>query len=106
MICPKCEYEYIDGHTICADCGENLIPVDDFKGNLVHHGDWFIIKTVSEMYEAEMLKANLSGADIETLILGQKDSSYPAVGGLAVIKVLIKKKDAEAAKEILNDIYK
>lgn len=104
MICPKCEYEYVDGVTKCADCGGDLIPVEDFKGNLVHPSDWVIVFTCTETYIAEMLKANFEGAGIETLILSQKDQNFPGVGDLAVIKVLVKKSDQDSALEIINDI--
>ncbi len=104
MICPKCELEFVDGIVVCTDCGETLISKEDFEGNLVHPYDWVIVYTTSENYEAEMFKANLLGAEIESLILGQKDRNYPAVGDLAVIKLLVKKDDAENAIEIINDI--
>lgn len=106
MICPKCEYEYIAGIKKCADCGAELIPKEDFEGNLVHPSDWVIVFSCSEEYEAEMLKANLEGGNIETLILGQKDRSFPAVGDLAVIKVLVKKQDAKSALKIIEDTGK
>lgn len=104
MICPKCELEFVDGIVVCTDCGENLISKEEFEGNLVHPSDWVVVFTTSENYEAEMFKANLLGAEIESLILGQKDRNYPAVGDLAVIKLLVKKDDAENAIEIINDI--
>lgn len=104
MICPKCEYEYIDTMNECPDCGVKLVTKEDFEGHLVHHSDWVVVYTTSENYKAEMYKANLEGGNIEALILGQKDSSYPTVGDLAVIKLLVKKKDAENALEIIEDI--
>ena len=104
MICPNCEYEYIDGITTCADCGAALIEKDDYEGNLVHHKDWVIVFTSGQYYEAEMVKANLEGADIESLILRQDDRSYPAVGNLQVVKLLVHKNDAEEASEIVLDI--
>lgn len=104
MICPNCEYEYVDSVKICPDCGVELVTNKEFEGNLVHHSDWIVIYTTSESYEAEMYKNNLEGADIEALILGQKDSSFPAVGDLAVIKLLVRKKDAETALQIIEDI--
>ncbi len=104
MICPKCELEFVDGIVVCPDCGENLVDKEEFEGNLVHPSDWLVVYTTSENYEAEMFKANLLGAEIDSLILGQKDRNYPAVGDLAVIKLLVKKMDAESAIEIINDI--
>ncbi|GJQ61609.1 MAG: hypothetical protein SCALA702_06620 [Melioribacteraceae bacterium] len=105
MICPKCEYEFVEGITKCSDCGSDLIHTEDFEGNLVHADDWVILKTFAEQYEADMLKANLEGAEIETLVLGQKDRSYPTVGDLAIIKILVRKESAEDAVKILDDIY-
>ena len=104
MICPNCEYEYVEDVKKCPDCGENLISKEIFEGNLVHHSDWVVIYTTNERYEAEMYKANLEGADIDSLILGQKDRSYPTVGDLAVIKLLVKKDDVYSALQIIDDI--
>jgi len=106
MICPKCEYEYVAGVSKCADCGENLIPVEDFEGSLTHPEDYVIVHTCSQQYEADMIKSNLEGGDIDCHILSQKDSSYPAVGELAIIKLLVKKDDVEDALAIINDINK
>jgi hypothetical protein len=104
MICPNCEYEYVKGVSNCPDCNIELVSENEFEGNLTHHSDWLVIYTSSDGIEMEMLKANLAGANIEALILSQKDSSYPAVGDLAVIKLLVKKSDAEDAVAIINDI--
>lgn len=104
MICPNCEYEYVEGITVCPDCGTQLIPSDEFEGNLTHPEDYIIVYTCSELYEAEMLKANLKGADIEAMILSQKDRNYPGVGDLAVVKLLVEKDKATEAQEIINDI--
>ncbi len=106
MICPKCEAEYVDGITVCADCGVELIPVEEFEGHLVKPEDWIIIYTTDNSIEADMLKANLESAGIETLVLSQKDQSFPAVGDLAVIKVLVRRNDLKTASEIINDINK
>lgn len=104
MICPNCEYEYVDGINVCPDCGTQLIPKEDFEGNLVHPSDWIVVYTCAEPYEAEMLKTNLESAEIETLILSQKDRNYPTVGNFSIVKLLVKKSDQEEAREIINDI--
>lgn len=104
MICLKCEAEYIDGITICPDCNTELITKEDFEGNLIHPEDWVIVYSCAEDLEADMLKSNLEGANIEVLLLNQNDHNFPVIGNLSVIKVLVKKTDAQDASAIINDI--
>ena len=106
MICPNCESEYVKGISVCADCGTDLIPREDFEGNLVNPSDWIAVFTTGALYEAEMLKSNLEGGGIETLIVKQKDSSFPAPGDLSVIKIVVRKTDADNAVQLIRDINK
>ena len=106
MICPKCEYEYHEGISVCLDCDTELVTIENFEGNLTHPKDWVIIYSCADAVEADMLKSNLGGADIEVLILNQNDSSFPVVGDLSVTKLLVKKGNAEDAIAIINDINK
>jgi len=106
MICPKCEYEYHDGVTVCPDCNTELVTLENFEGNLVHPKDWIIIYSCADAVEADMLKSNLEGAEIEALILNQNDSSFPVVGDLSVVKLLVKRDDVEDALAIIDDINK
>ncbi len=104
MICPNCEYEYVEGKTTCPDCGEKLIPLEEFNDGLIKPEDWVTIYTCSQTYEADMLKANLEGADIKSLILVQQDTSFPTPGDLSVVKLKVKKTDQEEARSIVEDI--
>lgn len=104
MICPNCEAEYVEGVTVCADCGTELVTQEDFEINLVEHDDWISVYSTDVMYEAEMIKSNLAGAKIESIILSQKDKSFPAGGDLSVIKVMVQKDDADDAVNIIQDI--
>lgn len=104
MICPKCEYEYHEGISKCPDCNTDLVTIENFKGHLVHPKDWVIVYNCENIVEADMLKANLEGANIDSLILNQNDSSFPVVGDLSVVKLLVKKSDANDAIAIINHI--
>jgi len=105
-ICPNCESEYKEGVTVCPDCGQDLISKSDFNEGLINPEDWEIILTCSEEYEAEMVKANLEGAGINSLIIPQKDRNFPSVGDFSIIKLAVKKDDLETARQILDDINK
>ena len=104
MICPKCEYEYIEAVQTCPDCGGKLITAEDFEGKLVHHSDWCVACTCGNIIEAEMLKTNLESAGIESLVFSQSDRSFPLEGNLTIVKVLVKKTDGDEATVIINDI--
>lgn len=103
-ICPNCESEYVEGVTVCPDCGYVLISEKEFEDHLSHPEDWDIIYTSSESYEAEMIRANLAGAGIKSIIIPQNDRSFPVLGDLSVIKLLVKKADFETAQQIIADI--
>ncbi len=104
MICPKCECEYLDKVKTCADCGTDLISVEQFEGNLVHPKDWVVIYSSNDLIEAEMFKANLEGAEIESIIISQKDRNILYLGEVSPVKLLVKKNDAEDALSIMDDI--
>ena len=104
MICPNCEAEYVEGVTMCSDCETQLISNDDFELNLIHHEDWIAVYSTDVLYEAEMIKANLAGANIESIVLSQKDKNFPATGDLSVIKLLVKKEDVDDTKKIIADL--
>ncbi len=104
MICPKCESHYVTGVKVCPDCNTELIPYSEYEGKLIHPKDWVIIYTTDVEYEAQMFKANLEGADIEVLILGQNDKNFPVPGDFSIIKILVKKSDADEALAIIEDI--
>lgn len=96
-ICPNCLYEYVEGIKVCPDCGATL--VDELKET-----DWEVIYTSDKDYEIQMMKSALESADIEANILSQKDSSFPATGDLAVIKLLVKREDVNAALSYIKDL--
>ncbi|HEX2868231.1 MAG TPA: DUF2007 domain-containing protein [Ignavibacteriales bacterium] len=104
LICPNCESEYNEGITVCPVCDVELVDKDEFESHMVDPEDWETAYTCSENYEAEMLKANLEGAGIETLIVSKKDRNFPTVGDLSFIKLMVRKEDLEEAQQIIQDI--
>ncbi len=102
-ICPNCRAEYEDTINVCADCEVELISSEDFKLLEENYIDWEVVYTTPELYEAEMVKTNLESANIDCVILDQKDSSFPLGGEMGVLKVLVRKSDFEEALQIIKN---
>jgi hypothetical protein len=103
-LCPNCEYEYVDGISVCPDCGEQLIDATMFKKHLTEPEDWEMIYTCEQTYEAEMLKANLEGAGIESLVMPISDRNFPTPGNFLQVKLFVRKEQLQEAAQIIQDI--
>ncbi len=106
-ICPKCNFEYEDGITICPDCGSALVDEKYFiKPEEWTEKNWEVVYTSNYEYEAEMIKDNLEGAGIDSAVLSQADRNFPAVGDLSIVKLLVNKKDVQAALNFIQQLKK
>ncbi len=104
-VCPNCDYEYVEGVTICPDCGETLVDEEFFvKPEDWTEENWQVVYTSGYEYEVEMLKDNLNGAGIEATILSQKDRNFPAPGNFSVIKLLVRKENVQEALNFIEQI--
>ncbi|MFO7447042.1 MAG: hypothetical protein R6W90_11785 [Ignavibacteriaceae bacterium] len=104
-VCPNCNYEYVPGIKVCPDCGAQL--VDELEKPVEYNEeDWQVVFTSGQGYEVDMMKDNLGGAGIDSLILDQKDRNFPAPGDFSVIKLMVKKEDAPAAREFIESYNK
>ena len=104
-VCPNCEYEYIEGITICPDCNTPL--VDSLKLNnykKLSEEDWALVYTSFSNIDVDMLKENLESAGISATILSQKDSSFPVPGDLSPVKLFVKKADVPQALEFIQTV--
>ena len=104
MICPNCNNKYVDSIEECPYCGSGVTAQNKFEDDLVTQKDLVIIHTTDENYKAEMYKANLEGAKIETHVLNLSDRSFPTNAEFRDVKILVRKEEAERALEIINDI--
>ncbi len=61
--------------------------------------DWKCIYKTTSLFEAETIKGNLESANIETVILNKRDSSYLSFG---YIEIHVNSANEQAAAEVLN----
>jgi hypothetical protein len=101
--CPNCKIEYRKGYDKCADCGEPLVEELHIK-HFSQDKDFVLVFTGTMRYEAEMIKANLEGGDVETHIISQKDHNFPGAGGMSIIKVYVRKEHAAEAAQYVQSL--
>lgn len=90
---------------VCDDCSVTrqgkIFCRDDERVKTAFN--WVVACTTSTAYEAEMVCANLKGADIPSMVLSQNDSMYvTTVGNLAVTEVMVPKESLDEAKRFLR----
>lgn len=104
-VCPNCSYEYVNGITICPDCGTQLVDEKYFvKPEEWTEENWEVVYTSDMEYEIEMMRDNLEGAGIPATMLSQKDRNFPAPGDFSVVKLLVHKEDVNNAISFIEDI--
>ncbi len=102
-VCPNCNYEYIEGVTICPDCKVPLVDEIE-KYPELSEDDWVLVYTSFSEIDVQLLKGNMESAGIGATILSKKDSSFPAPGDLSVVKLMVKKSDVSAALEFIQQV--
>ncbi len=104
-VCPNCEYEYVEGMTICPDCGIRLVDDELFvQPEDWNEDNWQVVYTSGQEYDVEMLRDNLESAGIKTSILSQKDRNFPAPGDFSLVKLFVRKEDVQSALNFIEEL--
>ncbi|MDP2208855.1 MAG: zinc ribbon domain-containing protein [Bacteroidota bacterium] len=97
----------ICGKAVCTDCSvehQNRIFCSQDEHVKISE-DWAVVFTTNIEYEAEMVRANLEGANIPCMVFSQRDHALGLViGDMAVVKVMVYKKNLGEAEEYLKKI--
>lgn len=90
---------------ICSDCAveKNGILFCDDDSHIKLSQDWAVAFTTSTDYEADMIKANLEGAGIPTMVFSQRDHAYfLIIGEMAIVNIMVPKERLNEAKEYIK----
>jgi hypothetical protein len=105
--CPKCRSEFVEGTSVCEDCGVPLVagkPVEEeslrFTEDLVE-----IWRTQGEM-NAQLVRSLLEGSGIPSLLSGEslRLTHGLTIDGLALVRIYVRGEDAARASEIIAGI--
>ncbi len=99
MFCPKCSTEYVEGITICTDCGAELVatlPVES-------HDEIKFVQVLStyNLVDIAMIKSLLDSGEIEYTFFGENFNQTEQL--VQPAKLFVREDQAEQAKEILKD---
>ncbi|MDD5764785.1 MAG: DUF2007 domain-containing protein [Candidatus Marinimicrobia bacterium] len=102
--CPKCKYEFVEGLTVCPDCGETL--VNHLSEENLTPVKWVLLTTLPSPLLAEMVRGALNNENIpatvasDVLTSGLLAQSTGTAGAYA--KIFVPEEHLESAKLILS----
>lgn len=95
------------GKRVCKECAVRRLG-RFFCNNDEHVKmafDWVAVWTCSTEYEAEMVRSNLVGGGIPSMVFSQSDHMYvTTMGNLAVVEVMVPKESVDDARAILTSL--
>lgn len=98
--CPSCGYEFVQEKTRCPDCDEPLQanPPEELPAE-----SWVVLKHISMKGEGRVLRDLLISNDIPAVVEDASFDMMPATSeDLIRIRVLVKEKDLERARQLLE----
>ena len=102
MYCPQCRTEYVEGISVCADCGVPLIAKLDEDSASSQWGEFEEILTTFNAGDIALIKSILDGEDITYYFSGE-ESNY-MLPLTQPPKLMVRKDQAEQARGVLEDL--
>jgi hypothetical protein len=102
MFCPNCRTEYVEGISVCADCGVPLIAKLDEDDKSSESAELEEILATFNAGDIALIKSILDGEGITYYFSGE-ESNY-MLPLTQPPKLMVPKDQAEQAREVLKDL--
>ncbi len=103
MFCPKCRYEYREGIFNCPDCHVDLVEVlPDMQEEESEFTEYEELLTTYNPADVAMIKSLLDAENITYYFNDEEVMSLRLL--VEPARLMIKKDEAEKAREILKDV--
>jgi hypothetical protein len=102
MFCPNCRTEYVEGISVCADCGVPLIAKLDEDDKSSESAELEEILATFNAGDIALIKSILDGEGITYYFSGE-ESNY-MLPLTQPPKLMVPKEQAEQAREVLKDL--
>jgi hypothetical protein len=105
--CPKCRSEFVEGTSVCEDCGVALLSGSPPEGEpAISHEDLVEIWREQGEMNAQLVKSLLEGSGIRSMLSGEtlRLTHGFTVDGLALVRIFVRAEDAARAGDIIASI--
>lgn len=103
MFCPKCQAEYMEGHTRCVDCGVPLVeklPEKHRPTASTESEELVTVFTSWNQADIVVVKSLLDAAGIRYVATGE---GLKSIYGIGYVEIQVRKDQVEKAIELLNN---
>jgi predicted amidophosphoribosyltransferase len=105
--CPKCRSEFIEGISVCDDCGVSLVSELAPEGEMRETADDLVEvwRTQGEI-NAQLVRSLLEASGISSMLSGEtlRLTHGLTLDGLALVRILVRSEDAARASDIIASI--
>ena len=104
MFCPKCLSEYVEGVSVCPECGVGLVPELDDDG-MSEGPQWAEFEQILSTFNASdiaLIKSILDGEGVAYYFLGEIFNCMEPM--VQPPRLMVQKDQADQVREMLGDL--